>query len=575
MPDRHQVPDSRATFRDILRELRDHRRWVLLAGALTLAGSALGLAQPLLVKQVIDAAGSGGGGAALVIPLVGLFLGQALVEAAARYVLARTSESVVLGLRLRLIGRLLRLRMRVYDKQRTGDLVSRLGSDGSEVRRLVAEAFTNAVTGAVGLVGAVALMVWVDPVLFLIVLALVSLGGLAVASALRGIRRASLQRQRSIGAMAADLERALSAIRTVRASRAEQRESDRIADQARAAYTASLRMAKLDAVVGPATHLAVNGSFLVVLLVGGLRVAQGGSSVGELVAFLLYMTYLVVPIDSVFQAMSALQQGSGALQRINETLSLPSEPDAAPSALVPSAPAPALEFRDVWFGYAPDRPVLRGVSFQLPQHGCTALIGRSGAGKSTVFALAERFYDPDRGQVLLCGDDLRALSRADCRTRMGLVEQEAPVLYGTLRDNLYYAAPDADETELRRCVELASLTELVSRLPEGLETDVGEHGVLLSGGERQRVAIARALLARPSLLLLDEPTSQLDPISEAALRRAIEQIATECALVIIAHRASTVRAADQIVILDRGTVTAVGGHQELLVANGYYQRLVG
>jgi ABC-type multidrug transport system fused ATPase/permease subunit len=387
--------------------------------------------------------------------------------------------------------------------------------------------------------------------------------------------------------MMADLERALSAIRTVRAAGSEQREADRIGSRATAVYAASVRMAKLDAIVRTAGELAVNGSFVVVLLVGGVRVANGTSSVAELVAFLLYMTYLVGPIDSVFQAISAIQQGTGALQRINDVLALPREPNApATGAVVPhpgydgvrghvngSGPAPALEFRDVWFGYDPRRPVLRGVSFKVPQHGHVALIGRSGAGKSTVFALAERFYDPDRGQLLFYGGDVRLMGREHYRARLGLVEQHSPVLYGTLRDNLTYTTPDAGADEIERVVELASLTELVSRLPRGLDTHVGEHGIRLSGGERQRVAIARSLLGRPSLLLLDEPTAHLDAVNEEALSKAINQISLECALLVIAHRFSTVRAADQIVVLDHGHVAAAGHHEELLDSNDYYRRL--
>ncbi|CAL9363052.1 ABC transporter ATP-binding protein [Streptomyces sp. enrichment culture] len=577
MPDRADDAERKAGLRDVLRLMGPYRRWVLAACALTLAGAALGLAQPLLVRQVIDGAGTGSVPAALVGALVALFAAEAAVETAARYVLARTSEQVTLGLRVGLIGRLLRLRMPEYERQRTGDLISRLGTDGGEVRRLVADSFADAVTGVVGVAGAVALMVWLDPVLFLIVLVLVTAGGLAVASALRGLRRASWHRQTSVGAMAADLERALGAIRTVRAGRAEERESDRISAQARAAYTASLRMARLEAVIGPATRLAVNGSFLVVLLVGGLRVAQGAGSVGDLVAFLLYMTYLVMPVDAVFQAMSALQEGSGALRRIDDTLALPTEPSSSGSS---PARAPvlrpgetALELQDVWFGYEPGRPVLRGVSFRVPALRATALVGRSGAGKSTVFALVERFYEPDRGRILLCGEDLRSLDRAASRSRMALVEQDAPVLFGTLRENLLYAAPDAADDEVRRALELTDLSALVARLPRGLDTDLGERGVRISGGERQRVAVARALLARPALLLLDEPTSQLDPISEAALRRSVRRISRECTLLVIAHRMSTIRAADRIVALEDGRVVATGTHDELLAGSGSYRGL--
>ena len=574
---------KQAGVRDVLRIVRAHRRSIALAVTFSLFGSGLTLAQPLLVRAVIDEAGVGPVPWQPMALLIVLFAGQAAVQGVGRYLLARASEDIVLRVRLNLIHHLLRLRMPAYDTHRTGDLISTTSADTLALRRAVSEGFTDAVTGAVGVVGAVALMIWLDAILFVIVAGLIAAAGVIVISVVRGIRAASLRGQRSMGDMAADLERALSAIRTVRASGGEERESVRVGDRARSVHSASVRMAKLDALVGSASELAVGGSFIAVLLVGGLRVASGASSVGDLIAFLLYMTYLAVPIASVFQAVSAVQQGTGALHRINAILALPREsapgPMPAParggrvrvrSPSTPSAP-PAVEFRDVWFRYAPDRPVLRGVSFQVPPRGHTALIGRSGAGKSTVFALIERFYDPDQGQVLFEGSDVRSLERSAHRARIGLVEQHCPVLHGTLRDNLVYAAPDADDEAIAEVLALANLETLVARLPQGIDSEVGEHGMLLSGGERQRVAIARSLLARPSLLLLDEPTAHLDPFNEAALGRVIEQASTRCALLVVAHRFATVRTADQIVVLDQGEVVAVGSHEELADTSPYYR----
>jgi ATP-binding cassette subfamily B protein len=390
-------------------------------------------------------------------------------------------------------------------------------------------------------------------------------------------------------------------------------------------------MARLNSVIAPAMELAVQGSVLVVLLVGGVLVAHGVTSLGSLVAFLLYATYLVVPLSQLIESAGIMQRGLGALDRVDAVFDLPSEPAAeavnpgaaGPEAAVrpavarpavgaggveedlpaddgsrlvrilpadaaswradadqPAGPArpdgaatPAVEFRGVWFAYNPERPVLRDLSFTVPRRGHIALVGPSGAGKSTALELLERFYDPDRGEILLQGVDVRKMSREAARGQVNLVEQNAPVLQGSLRDNITYAAPNASEDEIEEAVETARLGELVSQLPHGVWTEVGDHGVLLSGGERQRVAIARALLAKPAVLLLDEPTSQMDSVNERALTQVMHDIAADRALLVIAHRMSTVRAADRILVLEEGRVIAAGTHEELIESCELYRRL--
>jgi ABC-type multidrug transport system fused ATPase/permease subunit len=565
--------------------VRGHRKSVATAIVLTLAASAAAMAQPMAARHVIDASHHDGLPWPTIVLLLALFASQAVISGFARYVLGRSGEGIVLQVRRSLVGRLLRLDMPVLDRSRTGDLISHVSSDSTALRRFVAEAFSKGVTAVIGLAGTVTLMIWLDWMLFSVVAAFVLVGTLMVGSVLRGIRMASLHSQRAMGDMTSDLERALSAIRTVRANRGEEREARRVGEHADSVYTASVRIAKLDALIAPAGQMAINGSFLVILIVGGLRVADGSSSLGDLVAFMLYMTYLTGPIGNAFQAMSAIQQGTGALQRINEVLALPREPVTAAETPVHDAPSsrstgpdrepPALELRDVWFGYDPHQPVLRGVSLQVQPRSHVALVGPSGAGKSTIAALVERFYEPDRGCIMLNGTDVATLTREQCRAGIGLVEQDSPVLYGSLRDNITYGAPHATHAEITRAVQLANLTELVARLPHGLDTEVGEHGDKVSGGERQRIAIARSLLARPALLLLDEPTAHLDSANELALSRSIAQVSQECALLVIAHRPSTIRSADRIIVIDDGTVAAAGTHDELLVANAYYRGIVG
>ncbi|MFG3518447.1 ABC transporter ATP-binding protein [Streptomyces bobili] len=583
---------TRAAVATMYRLTSGHRGAIAVATVLTLVGSALGLAQPLAAKHLVDAGGRGQVVWPLLALLGALFVTEAATGAAGRFLLERMGEGVVRQLRHRLVGRLLRLEMREYDRHRRGDLISRVTADSTLLREVVSQALVDLVTGSLVAAGAIALMAWLDPLLLLLVSVTVAAAALIVASLLAGIRSASEHMQDSVGAIAADLERALGALPMVRVHRAEEREAAEIGARIEAAYGSGVRTAKLASVMSPAVELAVQGSFLIVLVVGGLRVNGHSGSLGDLVAFLLYASYLVLPLSSVFRAVGLIQRGMGAYRRIDQALRLPVEPTApritftaarkrasgasAPSttsALSARVEQPALAFRDVRFGYHPDRPVLRGVTFAVAQRQHVGLVGRSGAGKSTVFALVARFYEPDAGHVLFDGQPATELPRDACRRRIAVVDQNTHVVHGTLRDNIAYAVPDATEQEVRRVVQLARLEDVVDRLPGGLAAVIGERGSTLSGGERQRVALARALLARPALLLLDEPTSHLDAINESALTTVMKDVAQECALLVIAHRLSTVQHADRIVVLDDGRVAAEGSHEELLTASALYHEL--
>lgn len=554
---------------DLLGLAARHRGSVAAGAIVTLAAFALGLAQPLLVRRAIEDAGTGRIAWGVLAVLVALFLGRTLLESLRRYTLARTGEGVVLAVRETLIGHLLRLRMSVHDRHRAGDLIMRATTDATALRRMVAAGFVDLITGVIGLAGAAALMIWLDRVLFAMVAAMIAAAVTVPAGALRAMRASSLHARQATGELAADLERALGAIRTVRAARAEGREEARIVRRARAARGAEVRMARFDAMVGPAGEAAITGSFLLVLLVGGARVATGATAVADLAAFVMCLVFLTGPLGSLAEAISAIQQGAGALRRIGQVMAWPRESDGdgvPPQARSPHEPA-LLELQDVWFGYASDRPVLRGVSLQIPRHGRVALVGPPGAGKSTIFALVERFHEPDQGRILFEGADLAELERSAYRSAIGLVEQDCPIMHGTLRDNLAYTVPRAKDAELERVIALTGLSPLVKRLPHGLDTPVAERGVTLSGGERQRIAIARALLARPALLLLDEPSCRLDAAT-------ITRLAAECAVVVITRSPSILRGVDRILVLEEGRITAAGAHEDLLQTSPCYRELV-
>ncbi|WP_203911890.1 ABC transporter ATP-binding protein [Rhizocola hellebori] len=551
--------------------LRDHRRSLVVVAILSLVSAAGTLAQPLLTRNVIDGITTSATITTEVMALVFVVIAVAILDGFRSFTLKRTAEGLVLTARRRLAGHLLRLPIAEYDSRRTGDLLSRIGADTTLLRAVVTSGLFETVTGAIMVVGATVGMLLLDPVLFGVTLIGLTLGLTGGFVFVRRIRKLSRQAQERIGEMTSTVERALSAARTIRASRAEERETNAVNESAAQAFRAGVRIAKLEAFVSPVMSIAVQGSFLLVLGVGGARVASGAITIGDLVAFVLFIFFLVMPLGQALNAYTQLQAGLGALQRMEEVMVLPLESAASVSDATPASGA--IAFDKVTFGYGSAEPVLREVSFTVPAGTRTALVGPSGAGKSTILSLMERFYEVGSGAVRVGGVDVRDIAHDELRSRLGYVEQESPVLAGTLRENLLLATPDATEQAMLGVLRAVNLEELVERTPLGLDAQVGEGGVLLSGGERQRLAIARTLLASPQILLLDEPTSNLDARNEAALRAAIDTVARDRTVLIVAHRLSTVVDSDQIVVLDRGRVVASGRHEELLSSSELYREL--
>ena len=564
-------------LRQLLPLLAPHRLTLYAAAALSLVSAAGALAQPALVSRVITAVSAGDAVLPAVALLVVVLLVASALGAAQQYLLQRAAEGVVLSTRRTLVDRLLRLPVAEYDRRRTGDLMSRVGADTTLLRATVTSGIVDVAGSAVVGIGALVAMALVDAWLLLLTVTAVAVGATTAVLASRGVRRLSQRAQEEVGAMTAAVERALSAVRTIRASGATAREVETVGDSAARAYDAGVRVARLEALVSPAGSIAVQGAFLAVLGVGGYRVASGSISVADLVAFILYLFLLVMPLGQAINAWTQLQTGLGALTRIQEVLALAPEDDQRPErparAVTPAGDVPLLELEDVSFSYSDGTAVLHGVSLRIRAGSRVALVGPSGAGKSTVLALIEGFYPIGSGVLRWAGTDARELPRAALRAQLGYVEQEAPVLAGSVRDNLLLTRPDATDPELWSVLADVGLTDVVRRSPRGLDVLVGDEGVLLSGGERQRLAIARSLLARPALLLLDEPTASLDARNEALLRQTLATASADRALLVVAHRLSTVLDSDEIVVLDGGRVVARGTHAELVDSSPLYREL--
>ncbi|MEU0485124.1 ABC transporter ATP-binding protein [Streptosporangium sp. NPDC006013] len=562
------------SWRPLFDLVRPHKRVLLLGGVFTLVGSSAGLAMPILAKGVIDAFGKGGDLAGPTLWLSVAVLLAALLLGTGRFLLERMGEGIVLTSRMSLVDRILRLKVADVDRLKPGDLLSRVSSDTTLLRAVCTDALASSVNAIFMFLGAVVLMAVIDGLLLMVTLVVVALIGLIAASIVPRIGRASLQAQVALGEMGSVLDRALQAFRTVKASGAESREIAMVGVAASEARDRGVTAAAWTSVTSVGTWMATQLAFLAVLGVGGARVASGSLEISSLVAFLLYMFYLVSPIGTLIENLTQMQNGLAAIIRIREISELPSEPPI-PETREPESTAPVgLVFSGVVFRYGENRSIVHDqVDFEVPAGGMTALVGPSGAGKSTVFGLIERFYEPQAGRILIGGRDIREWPLGELRASLGYVEQDAPVLAGTFRENLVFGAPGATEEEIAHAVARTRLDDLVARLPEGLDTPVGHRGVLLSGGERQRVAIARALLRKPRLLLLDEATSQLDAVNELRLREVVAEVARETTVLVIAHRLSTVTGANRIILMEAGRVRAYGTHDELVDADDLYREL--
>lgn len=607
-----QPEGPRATFRQLLPFLFEHKRTLIVVAVLSVIGAATSLVQPLLVGQVIEAVQSDTGIGILVWLLVGFVIVSSVISGFQHYLLQRTGTAVVYSSRRKLIARILHLPTSEFDARRTGDLVSRVGTDTTLLYAVLTQGLADAVGSAVLFLGALIAMLVIDPILLLLIVVVIGIS-VAVVVLLSGrIRTASTAQQEKVGELASGVERAVGSIRTIRASGATERETTAVSGLASDAYGIGVRIAKISSMVVPVSGIALQLSLLVVLGVGGFRVAAGAITIASLISFIMFLFLLVMPLATTFGAITSVNQALGALGRIQEVLDLPTESqdDEKIAASLPretaAADAPAIEFRDVRFHYpanvvaarqaaakeartlladahlestedaAPavqDHEVLRGVSFAVPQGSRVALVGPSGAGKSTILSLIERFYDPTGGSIRLHGHDARTYPRDELRAHFGYVEQDAPTLAGTLAENLRLASPEATDTDCERVLRAVNLGDVLERDPLGIDAPVGEDGVMLSGGERQRLAIARALLTDAPILLLDESTSSLDGVNEQRMREAIDAVSTDRTLIVIAHRLSTVVDSDLIVVLQDGVVVGQGTHAELVESTPLYRDL--
>lgn len=563
-----------ANLRVLWSFVRPHR-WVLALGVvLGLATTATTLATPLVTKNLLDGLATAEPIGPWVLLLIAMLVLGAAFGLAGWLLLGRLAETIVLDARTAMVRRLFRVRLGELSHRPGGELVTRVTSD-TVLLREAAGSIVQLINGVVGLIGALVLMMVLDSVLLATTLGALVVVSIIFALLMPGISKAQTSAQDAVGRMGGALEGALRAIRTVKASRAEERESSRIIAEAKASQRQSVRAVKIEAwawtVAGSGLQLAI----LLILAIGAARVGSGALAVSGLVAFLLYAFQLMDPVSQLSMAFTQLQAGVAAATRIREVdgMEIERTDAAAPGATVPGYERSALAFRGVTARYAPaGDPAVQGVDLAIPAVGHTAIIGPSGAGKTTMFSLMLGFITPVEGELTLGGTPLTALPLAEVRRRIVYVEQDTPLVAGTLRDNVLYRHPEADEAAVWAALDAVRLADRARTLEQGLDTPLSS--TVVSGGERQRIALARALVTQPEVLLLDEATAQLDGLTEAAVQDAIRRVAATGAVVTIAHRLSTVVDADRIVLMEAGGVRAMGTHAELLAGDQLYRDLV-
>lgn len=571
---------------------------LIFALLLGLATSAMTLASPLVTEWVLETLGEGGSLRDPVLVLLGLLVIGAAVGWYQWIMLGRLAEDIVYDARRRMMLRYLGARVFALLSRSPGELVTRTTSDTVLLNQAASTSVIGLINGAIALLGSITLMAWLDLPLLGATLCAVAVVFVCFTVLMPRIATVEEKAQAALGDLGAEVEGTVRAIKTVKSSSAEQSRYQSLVRHAGESRRLSLQSVRIQAAAWTITGAAMDLAVVVVLGFGAYRVSTGELGVPTLVAFLLYVWGLMGPMGELTQNLTTLQSGLAAAGRIAQIEKLPAESgdydvrltggserslvhaeqklasaDRAPEIPGGSPQAPAVELRGVSARYGPEAaPAVADVSFTVPAAGHVALVGSSGAGKTTVLNLMLRFLEPESGELRLAGVPYEQLDHAQVRSSFAYVEQETPVVPGTIRQNLLFSNPEATEEQVHQVLERLHLAQKIAELPEGLDTTLTETNV--SGGQRQRIALARALLSRPNVLLLDEATAQVDGITEAAVQGTIAELSQHSAVVTIAHRLSTVIEADQILVMDAGRIIGRGTHRQLLESTELYRDLV-
>lgn len=576
------IPRSTPLSR-LLPRIKPHRSALAVAGLCLALSGSIALAFPLIVRHLLDAAFISGNSAALnriALTLLGLFAIQAGLTFIQVYLLTSTAERVIAKIRRDLFESLIHLSPGFFTDSRVGELTSRLSADTAVLQTVLSTNLSEFARQSLLLVGGIVLLTLTHPALTTTTLAVVPVVVGASVMFGRKLRKASSGVQDRVAEAMGTADEAFSQIRTVQSFTRENTEIARYSAHISEVVTAALRRARIRAGFFSVLTFFGFGSVVVVLWQGGRMVLAGTLTAGALVSFLLYAIYVAGAVGSLASLFGAYQEAVGAAKRVFELLETrPVVQDPASPRSLPGPIRAALELRGVGFRYSDSLPeVIQNVSLSIAPGEVVALVGPSGAGKTTIASLIPRFWDITSGCITLDGVDIRELRLHDLRSAIGIVPQEPALFSGTVRENIAFVGrdssmPDFTDDDIIAAARAAHAWEFIERLPQLLDTRVGERGVKLSGGQRQRIAIARVFLKNPALVILDEATSSLDSESERLVEAAMEDLLRNRSTLIIAHRLSTVLRADRVVVVDQGVIVEQGTHTSLLAVEGVYSRL--
>ncbi|MEK3708568.1 MULTISPECIES: ABC transporter ATP-binding protein [Bacillus] len=537
---------------------------------LSIVTTLVSLLIPLLTKQLVD----GFSMSALSGTQIGLialvFLIQAALSAYATYALNYSGQKIISGLRDLLWKKLIKLPVSYFDTNASGETVSRVTNDTMVVKELITSHISGFITGIISVIGSLTILFIMNWKLTLLVLVVVPLAALILVPIGQKMFSISRETQDETARFTGLLNQILPEIRLVKASNAEEVEYKRGKLGISSLFQLGVREAKVQSLVGPLISLVLMAALVAVIGYGGMQVSSGELTAGALVAFILYLFQIIMPMGQITTFFTQLQKSIGATERMIEILA-EEEEDTVTGNQIDNAHLP-IRLDHVSFGYNAEQLILKDISAVIEAGKVTAIVGPSGGGKTTLFKLLERFYSPTEGTIQLGDEPVDTYSLESWRQHIGYVSQESPLMSGTIRDNICYGLErEVTDAEIEKAAEMAYALNFIKELPNQLDTEVGERGIMLSGGQRQRIAIARALLRDPSILMLDEATSSLDSQSEKSVQQALEVLMEGRTTIVIAHRLSTVVDADQLLFVEKGEITGRGTHHELMASHDLYR----